>query len=148
MGWVTLYDHYGIYSEDCNSVIHYQELPKSNGKDAEASGSCVDSCGEVFETPLEDFLGGVESFTICRYPKEQPCYPLCFALETFEVRYDTIKDKRAPNREANPKSSGAKVVKKARDCIGKRDYNPVWNNCEHFAVTCRYDYRASGQVQS
>lgn len=146
-GWVTLYDHYGIYSEDRNTVIHYQEPQKDNGKDSVASESCGDSCGVILETSLEDFLDGAESFTVCRYPKEQPHYPLCFARETFEVSYDTIKDKRAPTREANPESPGAEAVKEARKYIGNGDYNLARNNCEHFAVARRYNYHASGQVQ-
>lgn len=146
-GWLPLYDHYGIYAEDTGSVIHYQEPQKGDGKDSEASGCCVDFCGEVRETSLEEFLGGAESFTVCRYPEKQPLYPLCFSIKTFEVRYDTIKDRGTPSREAARESPGAEAVKKARSCIGKQSYNLARNNCEHFAVACRYDYHASGQIQ-
>lgn len=146
-GWLPLYDHYGIYAEDTGSVIHYQEPQKGDGRDSEASGGCVDFHGEVRETSLEECLGGAESFTVCRYPEKQPLYPLCFRRETFEVRYDTIKNRGAPAREAVRESPGAEAVKNARSCIGKRGYNLAKNNCEHFAVACRYNYHASGQVQ-
>ena len=140
-----VYDHYGIYVAMDNSVIHYT-TPKKEG-DGKDSGSCRDCCGVVRETSLDEFLDGAESFEVCRYPEEEPWYPLCFARETFEVRRDEVKGNRPPFCEVNQNSPGGKAVQKAKSLLGRADYNLLWNNCEHFAVFCRYNYRASGQVQ-
>lgn len=140
-----LYDHYGIYVAMDNSVIHYT-TPKKEG-DGQYSGSCRDCCGVVRETSLDEFLDGAESFEVCRYPEEEPWYPLCFARETFTVRRDEVKGNRPPFCEMAQDSKGREAVKNAKKLLGEKKYNPMWNNCEHFAVSCRYNYRASGQVQ-
>ena len=140
------YDHYGIYVAMDNSVIHYT-TPKEEG-DGKDSGIFRDCCGVVRETSLDEFLDGAESFEVCRYPEEEPWRPLlCFMRETFKVRRDEVKKNRPPFCEINQESPGGKAVQKAKSLLGENKYNLVWNNCEHFAVFCRYNYRASGQVQ-
>ena len=140
------YDHYGIYVAMDNSVIHYT-TPKKEG-DGNDSGICGDSCGIVRETSLDEFLDGAESFEVCRYPEEEPWRPLlCFMRETFKVRRDEVKGNRAPFCEMAQNSPGGQAVQNAKSLLGENKYNLVWNNCEHFAVFCRYNYRASGQVQ-
>lgn len=138
---VLHYDHYGIYVEEDNSVIHYNEPD-------EDSRSRRDFCGKVLQTSLDEFLDGAESLTVCRYPEEAPRYPLCFARKTFEVRRDEIDDKGEPSNEADPDSPGAKAVEEAKRRKGESRYHLVRNNCEHFAVECRYNYHAAGQVQA
>ena len=139
------YDHYGIYVAMDNSVIHYT-TPKKEG-DGKDSGICGDSCGIVRETSLDEFLDGAESFEVCRYPEKGSWRPLCWARETFEVRRDEVKKNRPPFCEIDQESPGGQAVQKAKSLLGENKYNLVWNNCEHFAVFCRYNYRASGQVQ-
>ena len=139
------YDHYGIYVAMNNSVIHYT-TPKKEG-DGKDSGIFRDCCGVVRETSLDEFLDGAESFEVCRYPKEVSWFFLWRARETFEVRRDEVKKNRPPFCEIDQESPGGQAVKKAKSLLGENKYNLVWNNCEHFAVFCRYNYRASGQVQ-
>lgn len=140
-----LYDHYGIYVAMDNSVIHYT-TPKKEG-DGKDSGSCGDCYGVVRETSLDEFLDGAESFEVCRYPKEVSWFFLWRARETFEVRRDEVKGNRPPFCEMDQNSPGGQAVQNAKKLLGEAGYNLVWNNCEHFAVFCRYNYRASGQVQ-
>lgn len=148
LGRLPLYDHYGIYVEKDNKVIHYTEPEKAGGEDLKRFMRCGDSSGVVRETTLDYFLAGAKSFFVCRYPKERPHAPLCwFKKETFKVRYDEIKDKGGLAGEIDPQSPGAKAVKKAKERIGNVDYNVLWRNCEHFAVDCRYGYQAAAQVQ-
>lgn len=142
-----VYDHYGIYVAMDNSVIHYTTPEEDAGGGLKDSGSCRDCCGVVRETSLDEFLDGAESFEVCRYPKEVSWFFLWRARETFEVRRDEVKGNRPPFCEMDQNSSGGKVVQKAKSLLGENKYNLVWNNCEHFAVFCRYNYRASGQVQ-
>lgn len=139
------YDHYGIYVAMDNSVIHYT-TPKKEG-DGKDSGSCRDCSGVVRETSLDEFLDGTESFEVCRYPEEGSWCFLWWARETFEVRRDEVKKNRPPFCEMDQNAPGGKAVQKAKSFLGRADYNLAWNNCEHFAVSCRYDYHASGQVQ-
>jgi len=142
------YDHYGIYVAMGNKVIHYTTPKEDAGGVFKDSGICGDSCGVVRETSLDEFLDGAESFEVCRYPEEEPWRPLlCFMRETFKVRRDEVKGNRAPFCEIDQDSQGGKAVQKAKSLLGEKKYNLVWNNCEHFAVFCRYNYRASGQVQ-
>ena len=141
------YDHYGIYVAMDNSVIHYTTPKEDAGGVFKDSGICGDSFGIVRETSLDEFLDGAESFLVCRYPKKEPWYPLCWARETFKVRRDEVKKNRAPFCEIDQDSPGGKAVQKAKSLLGEAGYSLVRNNCEHFAVFCRYNYRASGQVQ-
>lgn len=43
--------------------------------------------------------------------------------------------------------SRRKTVERARACIGKRGYNLVFNNCEHFARWCKTGSSRSIQVE-
>ncbi len=141
------YDHYGIYVAMGNKVIHYTTPKEDAGGVFKDSGICGDSCGVVRETSLDEFLDGAESFEVCRYPEKEPWYPLCWARETFKVRRDEVKKNRPPFCEIDQDSQGGKAVQKAKSLLGEAGYNLVRNNCEHFAVSCRHNYRASGQVQ-
>lgn len=141
---VLHYDHYGIYVEEDNSVIHYNEPDP----DKDNPRSRRDSCGKVLQTSLDEFLDGAESLTVCRYPEEVPRHPLSLVRKTFEVRRDEIEDKGASSNEADPDSPGAKAVEEAKRRKGESRYHLVRNNCEHFAVECRYNYHAAGQVQA
>lgn len=141
---VLHYDHYGIYVEEDNSVIHYNEPDP----DKDNPRSRRDSCGKVLQTSLDEFLDGAKSLTVCRYPEEAPRYPLSLVRKTFEVRRDEIEDKGASSNEVDPDSPGAKAVEEAKRRKGENCYHLVRNNCEHFAVECRYNYHAAGQVRA
>jgi hypothetical protein len=43
--------------------------------------------------------------------------------------------------------SREETVRRARSMIGVKNYNLVFNNCEHFAFWCRTDVSRSGQVE-
>ena len=42
--------------------------------------------------------------------------------------------------------SVATIVKRALESIGRKGYNLIWKNCEHFATWCRYGKEISKQV--
>ncbi len=39
------------------------------------------------------------------------------------------------------------VVERARSKVGKKGYNLIWNNCEHFAKWCKYRKEMSDQIR-
>ncbi|GHU14335.1 hypothetical protein FACS1894161_4930 [Spirochaetia bacterium] len=47
----------------------------------------------------------------------------------------------------NMRYSGAETLRRARSQIGKRDFNLLFNNCEHFAMWCKTGKRHSNQVE-
>ena len=102
----TWYAHYGIYVEG-GTVIHYTDDKSGDFK------------GWVQETPLNKFLNGATSYTVCEFnPKD---YPQIFSPE------DTVR--------------------RARDKIGEGGYNFFTHNCEHFAVWCKTGRYSSSQVE-
>ena len=40
------------------------------------------------------------------------------------------------------------IVERARNSVGKEGYHVLANNCEHFATSCRYGVRLSGQEEA
>ena len=43
--------------------------------------------------------------------------------------------------------SAKETVKRARSRLGEKDYNLLFNNCEHFALWCKYGISKSVQVE-
>lgn len=39
------------------------------------------------------------------------------------------------------------IIQNAKDKVGELGYNFIFNNCEHFATTCRYGQARSRQVK-
>jgi hypothetical protein len=53
-----------------------------------------------------------------------------------------------PRRNASTKRfSSQETVTRARSCLGERHYNLLFNNCEHFALWCKYGKNKSVQVE-
>ena len=48
--------------------------------------------------------------------------------------------------KSNSKFSNEEVVKRARQRLGEEKFNLIFNNCEHFAIWCKKDYKISRQV--
>ena len=138
-----LYRHYGI-SLGNGRVIHY--APE---KDEEIASIC--------EADMEDFLQGATSYVVCHFPKEygapeeerrsarslfqSDCYPA-----------DDMRDfMRGIMREYKKQRyhlyTPEETVERARSRLGERNYNLIFNNCEHFAVWCKTNISESYQVE-
>ena len=75
--------------------------------------------GIVRETPISVFLNGETEYSVCYLDPK---------------KYKTIY-------------SGKKTVERAKKKLGKRGYNLLLNNCEHFAVWCKTGEKKSSQVR-
>ena len=74
--------------------------------------------GMVRETSLEEFLDGASDYSV---------------WEPNPDKYEQIY-------------SGTETVKRARDKLKEKNYNLLWNNCEHFAVWCKIGEKKAHQV--
>lgn len=75
--------------------------------------------GMIRETPISVFLNGAKRYGVC---------------------------------ELNPKDfkkiySAEETVERARSKLGECGYNPLWNNCEHFAVWCKTGEAKCSQIR-
>lgn len=142
------YKHFGIYSGNKN-VIHYTK------------GSNNEFDGIIRETPFERFLGNDSSCHVCHFDDEgnrnstektflpqsfgiQSAAPNLTALLAVTVAkglYDSIF------AEKGKLYSAQETVERARSCIGKRGYNLLLHNCEHFAIWCKTGVEKSEQVE-
>ncbi len=50
-------------------------------------------------------------------------------------------------RHGDRERAAEEVVRAAEELVGSRDYNVVFNNCEHFATYCKTGIRQSRQVR-
>ncbi|MBR2207235.1 MAG: lecithin retinol acyltransferase family protein, partial [Synergistaceae bacterium] len=149
------YFHYGIYVEG-GTVIHYTG----------ATGP-ADFKGVVRETPIEDFLNGAKELTVCIFPKQIDNVDELNNPEEINISFPSsqqgfvrlpeqdaenffglqmkkkMKESRARNYHLY---SGDETVARARGELGKKGYNLVTNNCEHFAIWCKTGLQESSQV--
>lgn len=129
------YDHYGIYVKP-GRVIHYT-----------GETGPEDFNGMVRETSLDEFLNGAEKFCVCRFPE---CPRELDKLESLPARnralWETWQDMKRSRLKEYHLYSGAETVARARSELGKKGYNLICNNCEHFAMWCKTGVKDSGQV--
>lgn len=78
----------------------------------------ADFNGMVRETSLEEFLNGADDYEVWEPDPQE-----------FERIY-----------------SGTETVMRAREKTNEKDYNLIWNNCEHFAVWCKTGEKRARQV--
>ncbi len=101
------YLHFGIYIGD-NRVIHYQ------------GDGDIGINNYVIETSMSEFMNGQTQY---------------FALD-FEHINEEVKDKFGINR-FDKIYSGWETVERAKSKLFEKNYNLIFNNCEHFASWCK-----------
>ena len=140
----TLYKHFAVYIGD-NEVVHFAPDKKKKGK------------ASIHKAPFEEFLDGKTEFTICIFPKEYGDYemfdgylPSSFggAIQVPNMS-SFLKHLRKFLNESDYKLYSRKqtvrrALKKANE---ETEYNPLFNNCEHFAIWCKTGIKESRQVQ-
>ena len=141
----TLYKHFAVYIGD-NEVVHYAPDKKKKGK------------ASIHKAPFKEFLDGNTEFTICVFPKEYGDYekfdgylPSSFGgiIKTPDTSL-FLKQLRKFLNDADYKLFSRKqTVKRALEKAdeGETNYNPFFNNCEHFAIWCKTGIKESRQVQ-
>lgn len=127
-----LYDHYGIFVKDNQHVIHYTGENDSN-----------DFNGIVRETSLLEFLNGANDFIVCRFPEKIEQLTFLDNRNLLSNLWQKIKELKLKIYHLY---SGDETVRRARNELGKRKYNLLCNNCEHFAIWCKTGLRESSQV--
>lgn len=131
-----LYDHYGVYANP-QSVIHFS---------SESSDLSADN--EIIETDLATFKRDDRGLKKLIFPKRHkrpeirpvpnsvraPDFPYNFPFP-FSSLFETYK-----------LYSPEETVQRARSQLGKRNYNILLNNCEHFAIWCKTGIHESHQI--
>lgn len=136
------YKHFGVYSGG-RKVIHYVK----DGADP--------FDGVIRETSFARFIEDDDNCHVCNFDS--------FGRRRDSTPAKIFPDATTPNVTAIDLLFGAKeiydllfgeaklysaeeTVQRARSCIGKRGYNLVVHNCEHFAVWCKTGVEKSEQV--
>ena len=141
-----LYKHFGVYSGN-KKVIHYVK----EGND--------EFNGVIRETSFDRFLANDANCYVCLFDDNgnrnstKAAYlpqglgvqsaianPLIFMMLAKSL-YDLIFSNKGKLYSAQ------ETVDRARSCIGKKGYNLVLHNCEHFAVWCKTGIEKSEQVE-
>lgn len=145
-----VYDHYGVYLGN-NEVIHF------SSKEALEEN-------RVILTNMDSFLKNKDDYFILIFP-EKYNKPQKF----FKKRTMLANDFKRFNYKANimsilfkvyrliKKSSKmknyklytpAETVRRAKKKLGKKEYNLITNNCEHFAIWCKTGIEESYQIEN
>ena len=125
-----VYKHFGVYSGNDN-VIHYT-------KD---EGGCLD--GTIRETSLRKFLENENKCFVCNFDEDGNRE----SVSQFDASSGVWRQPLYPRERIFRKLySPEETVSRARNCIGKKGYNLVCHNCEHFAIWCKTGVSESKQV--
>ena len=147
------YEHYAVYIGD-ERVIHF----------AAAEGDFGEA--EIREAPLTDFLDGQREFFVLDFsavgkrPVKKDHGSPSVLTPLHEVGAKVIKDAVSDalsdpdDAEITHIFTAEETVARARSVIGanehsfERDYDLLFNNCEHFAIWCKTGVRKSYQVEN
>ena len=129
------YNHYGVYVEASNTVIHYTG---ENGPS--------DFHGIVRETSLKEFLNGSENFSVCEFPKDLQEFAASMKNNRHSKFLFLVQLLRLIRLRDYHLYSGNETVERAKSKLGQSEYDLVFNNCEHFAVWCKTGVKNSSQV--
>jgi len=69
------------------------------------------------------------------------------SLEKFAKGCDYSVAQYSIDPSRSKQFSGEETVRRARSRIGEKSYNLLFNNCEHFALWCKYGKSRSVQVE-
>jgi hypothetical protein len=140
-----LYDHYGVYeSDDC-----IYEYAAQNGD----FGDKID----IHITTLSKFTKDSGGYFVLTFPER------CGTPGKINVR--TANSVRPPEPGPNAlmfladimRSVGSKdyhlyspeeTIQRAKSKLGETQYNPITNNCEHFALWCKTGVHESHQIEA
>ncbi len=139
------YRHFGVYSGN-KKVIHYVK---------DSSESPFD--GIIDETSLSRFLDGDRNCYVCNFDKNgrrvsenRAIVPSSVVPGNFSV-FDMFKIAKGIYdlivSEEGKLYSPEETVERARSKIGCGGYDPVFNNCEHFAIWCKTGIEKSEQIE-
>ncbi|MCK8828263.1 lecithin retinol acyltransferase family protein [Natroniella acetigena] len=133
-----MYEHYGVYIGN-KRIIHYTS----------ESGD-IDGDNEIMETSFSRFLRNSNNYFILAFPDEYD-EPEKVNFSTDYRRGDStvniLKDIKKIMKDVDYKLySPSKTVRRAKSKLGKKKYNLVVNNCEHFAIWCKTGIKESHQV--
>lgn len=136
-----IYEHYGIYVSD-GKVVHFS----SKGEE----GNCETSAenASIREASLNDFLDGSKDYFVLHFDKERKVPSKIQAKTNFnlyDVNFTYYDFSSCKNLTL---FTPEETVKRAYSEIGKKGYNLLVNNCEHFAIWCKTGKRESYQVKN
>ncbi len=111
------YEHWAVYVGE-GEIVHYQAPRELNGLTAKLNS-------------------GVIQETLQEYMERQG--------EGMTVRLGKLSSEG--DRRYFPALDPEVVVERARSKVGKKEYNLIRNNCEHFAKWCKYGKEMSDQIE-
>ncbi len=115
-GAKSRYEHWAVYIGE-GEIIHYQAPQGSNGLTAKLNSG-------VIQETLQEYMGR--------------------RGEGVTVRLGELSSKA--DREFFQTLDPEVVAERARSKVGKKEYNLFRNNCEHFAMWCKYGKEMSDQI--
>ena len=130
-----LYQHYGVYiSPDC--VIEYGSADGDFGADV-----------QVHEVSMEKFLGYSKDFFVCIFTEHEQKKISLKDTSDNDFTHFLLSLQRVLKGERYHLYTPEETVQRARSKLGESHYNPVLNNCEHFAIWCKTGISSSRQVE-
>lgn len=126
------YQHFGIYIGN-NRVIHYSDRKKDFGFDI-----------SIREDDMSRFLDGATEYFIfdCEDREKHRLKINSTAMIGSISHILSIFDCRDLLEVYSPEET----VERARSKVGEKEYNLIFNNCEHFAIWCKTGIHKSTQV--
>lgn len=138
------YDHYGVYeSDDC--VYEYAARDGDFGS------------ADIHTTTLERFIRDSDNLFVLAFPErhgrpgKMEIFPAFLTAGTavgapsgvLDLLQDLLGD-----MDDYHLYSPEETIQRARKKMGERDYNLIFNNCEHFAIWCKTGVHESHQVNA
>jgi Lecithin retinol acyltransferase len=145
----TGYTHYGVYVGN-ESVVHYVKPENGTFK------------GVVRKTSLRDFAPGKDAVTVIlfgeKYEQKRAKASIPMPLEVaigivaMPIGYKTPWQQKREEEQADRSRkyrvcTPDEVVESAMKQLGKKQYDLLFNNCEHFALFCKTGIHESTQVR-
>ena len=126
-----IYDHYGIYTGR-GKVIHFSNERKDFGGDIRVRRATLaqfkNGASNVFVVDFESYRDYVENLGL---------FDLGIVKIALRKLFGNKRTLYSPEE----------TVERAESKLGRKGYNIVFNNCEHFAVWCKTGKHESSQVQ-
>lgn len=134
-----VYEHYGVYVGN-GKMVHFTSA--GEGEDNETSMENA----VVKETSLEEFLDGARDYFVLYFAKGRRVPSKIQAKTSFNLYDVNLTYYEFSDCGKLVLYSPEETVKRAYEELGKKGYNLIVNNCEHFAVWCKTGKSKSYQV--